>query len=247
MPCVAKGTKERTTLLVKTINLLHQEVLHLVYTRSRLLYAQTKTWYTTEKLNSFSTLTPKGTQNRLLDSFCCIKLSFLWYYGQPGLKIISDLNAHPLHAGKTAAASFRRINPALVIQWAKTCPAQSAPSPPRHSSLYPSHAVWSIRTYYSLRNVLLSRNPSPRAAAAPIPDVYFAPVPTRVYDKTRPQASAMLFGKKYGEEKKESHKEPKFQFRTLSSIYISKIEIWISLALVETVFFPRCHHQHRWA
>lgn len=47
----------------------------------------------------------------LLGSFRCIKLSFLWYYGQPGSKIISDLNVHPLQAGKTAAASFRRYQP----------------------------------------------------------------------------------------------------------------------------------------
>lgn len=91
----------------------------------------------------------------------------------------------------------------------------SAPSPPRHSSLFPSHAVWSICTYYSPRNFPLSRNPSPRAAAAPIPDVYFAPVPTRYTTKRDPKHQRCFSEKNMAKRKQKATKNPNSNFEPL--------------------------------
>ena len=221
-PVLQRAQKNRTTLLAKTINLLHQEVFHLVYTRSRLLYAQTKlgtqrrSWVAFPPLHQRARKTDRVIVNKmLLDSFCCIKLSFLWYYGQPGSKIISDLNAHPLQAGKTLPL---RSVVSTLPSWS------NGPKHARHS--LPDLLVAAPRfillmlfgpyAHITLPETFLSRGTLlPVLLLNPSPMYTLLPVPTRYTTKRDPKHQRCFSEKNMAKRKKKATKNLSSNFEPL--------------------------------
>lgn len=226
---------------------LHQNPFTLCLYAQTKLGTQRRSWVAFPPLHQRARKTDRVIVNKmLLDSFCCIKLSFLWYYGQPGSKIISDLNAHPLQAGKTTLP-LRSVEkkPALVIQWAKTCPAQSAPSPPR-PLLALSFSCCLVHTHILLsrKRSSLSEPFSPVLLLHPSPMYTWLPFLRGIRQNETPDISDAF--RKMAKRKKKATKNLSSNFEPLVRFTFKNRNLDLP-CLVETVFFPRYHHQHRWA